>query len=182
MNYYFIACRTGGEEKVRAHLNKFFTRELGEVHDVFIFIPMRRMIDRRKGKKIMTDHPILPGYLLVSSEEDLANFSLDVHRLPGCYGFLHNLDKTIELRGPDHEYAAWIMHNKGTIKPSKVVYKQGEPIKVVEGPLKDFMGTIISVDYRHSRVMVEFQFADVIRKVSMPVEFIQPDRENYDLD
>jgi transcriptional antiterminator NusG len=53
---------------------------------------------------------------------------------------------------------------------------------VVEGPLKDFMGTIISVDYRHSRVMVEFQFADVIRKVSMPVEFIQPDRENYDLD
>ena len=74
------------------------------------------------------------------------------------------------------------MHNKGTIKPSKVVYKQGEPIKVVEGPLKDFMGTIISVDYRHSRVMVEFQFADVIRKVSMPVEFIQPDKENYDLD
>lgn len=182
MNYYFIACRTGGEEKVRAHLNKFFIRERGEMHEVDIFIPMRRMIDRRKGKKIMSDHPILPGYLLLSSEESLTDFVLDIHRIPGCYGFLHNLDKTIELKGPDHQYAAWIMHNKGTIKPSKVVYTQGEPIKVVEGPLQDFMGTIISVDYRHNRVMVEFQFAEVIRKVSMPVEFIQPDSGGPNLD
>jgi len=44
------------------------------------------------------------------------------------------------------------------------------------------MGTIISVDYRHSRVKVEFQFAEVIRKVSMPVEFIQPDSTDYNLD
>jgi transcriptional antiterminator NusG len=180
MNYYFIACRTGGEEKVRAHLNKFFTRELGEVHDVFIFIPMRRMIDRRKGKKIMTDHPILPGYLLVSSEEDLQIS----HSM--CIGFpvataFSQLDKTIELRDPTMSTPPGSCTTRGR-SSVEGVYKQGEPIKVVEGPLKDFMGTIISVDYRHSRVMVEFQFADVIRKVSMPVEFIQPDRENYDLD
>ncbi len=35
------------------------------------------------------------------------------------------------------------------------------------------MGTIVKVDYRHSRVMVEFQFAEVVRRVSMPVEFVQ---------
>ncbi len=175
MNYYFIACRTGVEEKVRSHLNKFFERELDEEETVQIFIPMRRMIDRRKGKQLMTDHPILPGYLLVSCEESLADFTLDVHRLPGCYGFLKNLDRTIELRGADYAYAAWIMHNKGTIKPTKVVFKPGEPIKIIEGPLKDFLGTIVRVDYRHSRVLVEFEFAQVIRRVSMPVEFVQSD-------
>ncbi|MGE4585274.1 MAG: transcription termination/antitermination protein NusG [Sphaerochaeta sp.] len=175
MNYYFIACRTGGEERMRSHLYKFFGRELGEEWMVEIFIPMRRMIDRRKGKKIMTDHPILPGYLLISSEEDLSPLGTEVHRLPGCYGFLKNLDKTIELRGPDYAYASWIMHNKGTIKPSKAVFKKGEPIKIIEGPMKDFLGTITAVDYRHSRVMVEFQFAEVIRRVSMPVEFVASD-------
>jgi transcriptional antiterminator NusG len=68
------------------------------------------------------------------------------------------------------------MHNKGTIRPSKVVYKKGEPIRIIDGPMKDFMGTIVKVDYRHSRVMVEFQFAEVIRRVSMPVEFVESSR------
>lgn len=175
MNYYFIACRTGREEKVRLHLEKYIARELEDELVVEIFIPMRRMFDRRKGKRIVTDHPILPGYLLVSSEVDLSPYVQEVHHLPGCYGFLRNLDNSIELRGPDYEYAAWIMHNQGTIKPTKVLLKKGEPIKVVEGPLKDFMGKILSVDYRHSRVMVEFQFAEVVRRVSMPVEFLQVD-------
>lgn len=176
MNYYFMACKTGGEEKLRAHLNKFFARELDDDNDVLVFIPMRRMIDRRKGKKIMNDHPILPGYLLLSSEEDLQKFIRDVYSLPGCYGFLRNLDNTIDLRGPDYQYAAWIMHNKGTIKPSKAVYKKDEPIKIIEGPMKDFMGKIVKVDYRHSRALVEFEFAEVIRRVSMPIEFIESDR------
>ncbi len=173
MNYYFIACRTGGELRVKEHLLKYFDRELED--EVDICVPMRRMIDRRKGKKIMTDHPILPGYLLISSDISLDDFCSDVHRLPGCYGFLRNLDKSIELHGPDYEYAAWIMHNQGTIQPSKVVYKKGEPIKIIEGPMKDFMGTIVKVDYRHNRVVVEFEFAQVIRQVSMPVEFITLD-------
>ena len=176
MNYYIIACRTGGEERVRAHLNKFFERELGNLCDVLVYIPLRRMIDRRKGKKIMTDHPILPGYLLVSSENSLSDYRVDVHRIPGCYGFLKNLNNTIELQGSDSAYAAWIMHNKGTIKPSKAVFKKGEPIIIIEGPMKDFMGTIVSVDYRHSRALVEFEFAQVIRRVNMPVEFIAADR------
>ncbi|MGH0054266.1 MAG: transcription termination/antitermination protein NusG, partial [Sphaerochaetaceae bacterium] len=172
MNYYFVACRTGRETAVKAHLLKFFSRELEE-DEVMVFIPMRRMIDRRKGKKIMTDHPILPGYLLLSSAIPLQNFCRELLTVSGCYGFLKNLDKTIELRGPDYEYAAWIMHNKGTISPSKVLYKKGEPITIIVGPMKDFMGTIVKVDYRHSRVMVEFQFAEVVRRVSMPVEFVE---------
>ncbi|HOQ95347.1 MAG TPA: antitermination protein NusG, partial [Sphaerochaeta sp.] len=52
-------------------------------------------------------------------------------------------------------------------------FKKGEPIKVIDGPLQDFFGTIVAVDYRHSRATVEFEFYDVVRRVSMPVEFIE---------
>jgi transcriptional antiterminator NusG len=31
----------------------------------------------------------------------------------------------------------------------------------------------VAVDYRHSRATVEFEFYDVVRRVSMPVEFIE---------
>lgn len=175
MNYYCIACRTGGEAKVRAHLNKYFGREFGDLNDVKVFYPMRKMFERRKGKKLVTDQPILPGYLMICTELDLQNVTYEVRGIPGSYGFLHNLDKTIALKGADLQYAAWIMGNKGTIKPSKVVFKEGEPIKVIEGPMMDMQGTILRVDQRGSRVLVAFEFANEVRKVSMPVEFVGSD-------
>ena len=175
MKYYCIACRTGGEAKVRAHLNKYFDREFGDLNDVKVFYPQRRMFERRKGKKLVTDQPILPGYLMVSSENDLQDRAHEVRRVPGCYGFLRNLDKSIVLKGADMQYAAWIMGNKGLIKPSKAEFKKGEPIKVLEGPLMDLHGTILRVDRRSSRVLVAFEFANEVRKVSMPVEFVGSD-------
>jgi transcriptional antiterminator NusG len=175
MNYYCVACRTGGEAKVRAHLNKFFARELEGRHEVRVFFPMRKMFERRKGKRLVSDQPILPGYLMLCTELDLSPFSLEVGRIPGSYGFLRNLDKSVCLRGADREYAAWIMGHNGVIKPSKVVYRKGSPIKVTEGPLANLHGNIVRVDHRGARVLVEFDFAGVVRRVSLPVEFIDPD-------
>lgn len=175
MNYYCVACRSGGEAKVRAHLNKFFAREFGSREDVMVFFPMRKMFERRRGRRLVTDQPILPGYLMLCTEQDLAPLALDIGRIPGSYGFLRNLDKSVSLRGSDREYAAWIMGHKGVIKPSKVVYRKGEPIKVTEGPLANLHGKIVRVDRRGARVMVEFDFAGVVRRVSMPVEFVGSD-------
>jgi transcriptional antiterminator NusG len=177
MNYYCVACRTGGEAKVRAHLNKYFAREFGELNDVQVFFPMRKMFERRKGKQMVSDQPILPGYLMLCSEESLDTRMIDVERVPGSYGFLRNLDNSICLKAADREYAAWIMGNKGVIKPSKVRFQEGEPITVIEGPLMNLHGNIIRIDHRGSRVLVEFDFAGVVRKVSMPVEFIDSDEK-----
>lgn len=176
MNYHFIACRSGKEEKTKAHLLRLLAREMGDDFDVQLFIPMRQMIDRRKGKKLYNNRPILPGYLLAASERDLTPYIQEVRTVAGCYGFLRYIDRSIALRGVDKEYASWIMHYKGTIKPSRAVFKKGEPIKIIDGPMKDFFGSIISVDYRHSRAMVEFEFAEVVRRVSMPIEFIESER------
>lgn len=181
MNYYCIACRTGGEAKVRAHLNKYFLRELGDLNDVKVFYPQRRMFERRKGKKLVNDQPILPGYLMVCSENDLTDRMIDIGRIPGSYGFLRNLDRSIILKGADLQYAAWIMGNGGMIKPSKAFFKEGEPIKVIEGPLMEMHGKILRVDHRGSRVLVEFVFANEVRKVSMPVEFVDSDEKNTNL-
>jgi transcriptional antiterminator NusG len=176
MNYYFIACRSGKEEKTRDHLSRLFSRVVDDEYAVQIYIPMRQMIDRRRGKKLFNNRPILPGYLLVASETDLTPYAQDVRSVASCYGFLHYVDKTISLKGGDREYASWIMHYKGTIKPSKAILKKGEPIKIIEGPLQDFFGTILKVDYRHSRALVEFEVADQVRRVSMPIEFIESEQ------
>lgn len=176
MNYYCVACRTGGEVKVRAHLNKYFEMEFGDLNDVKVFFPVRKMFERKRGSQLVTDQPILPGYLMLASEELLDETTQDIHKIPGSYGYLRNLDHSITLKGADSEYAAWIMGNKGIIKPSKAFYTPGEPIKVIEGPLLDLKGTIIRVDHRGSRVLVEFTFAEQIRRVSMPVEFLDHDK------
>lgn len=146
------------------------------MHDVKVYYPVRKMFDRRKGVRLVTDQPILPGYLMVSSENDLHDHASEVRRIPGSYGFLYNLDKSITLKGADLHYAAWIMGNKGVIKPSKVVFTPGEPVKVLEGPLADLRGTILRVDRRGARVTVAFEFADVVRKVSLPIEIVSNEK------
>ena len=170
MNYYIISCRSGREDTVKAHLDRFFSQK--EEAIVEVVIPKRTMIDRRRGRPLQNDHPILPGYILLSSNDSLTPYIQDIRNLYASYGFLKNLDKSIALKGPDYEYAKWIRGNGGVIGPSKVVYTKGEPIKVIDGPMKDFMGTIIAVDYRRARVKVEFEFDQVIRRVDLPVEFI----------
>ena len=175
MNYYIVACRSGSEDLVKSHIHRFF--ENREVAPVTVMFPIRRMTDRKKGKQYENDLPLLPGYLLLSCEDELDPFIQDVKTLFGSYGFLKNLDNSIDLKGKDFEYVDWIMKNQGIIIPSEVIYNKGEPIVIVQGPMKDFKGKIVSVDYRRSRVKVEFEFASSIRSVDLPVLFVTKRQE-----
>ncbi len=171
MQYYFIACQHGKEEKTKEHLIQYFRREVGE-EAVSIVIPLRRMIDRRRGKKFNSDHLLLPGYLLVSSAEDLTSHVFGIRGFGDCYGFLRYADRTINLKGDDRNFATWILQHRGVIGPSKAVYTKGEDIRIISGPMKDFIGEIVKVDKRRSRVVAEITVGEEVKRVSMPIEFV----------
>ncbi len=172
MQYYFIACQHGKEEKTKEHLTQFFRREVGE-EVVSIVIPLRRMIDRRRGKKFNSDHLLLPGYLLLSSAEDLSPYIHGIRGLCDCYGFLRYADRSINLKGDDRNFATWILQHHGVIGPSKAVYTKGEDIRIIDGPMKDFIGEIVKVDKRRSRIVVEITVGQEVKRVSMPIEFVE---------
>ena len=52
------------------------------------------------------------------------------------------------------------------------MFKDGQLIKVLDGPLKDMEGRIVKLDRHHKRVVVGFMFAGAERRVNLSVNVI----------
>lgn len=145
---YCLFCRTGQEAKVLV--------ALGENEHMRALFPQRMKTERRKGKWVPVQRPMLPGYIFLYVQEvkahECAQGSAMVltHRLPNVLQVLRYGDGTSVLRGRDQVFADWLWTQDGIIGISKAI-RLGERVQIVDGPLKDLGGTIKSLD-AHKRV------------------------------
>jgi transcription antitermination factor NusG len=57
------------------------------------------------------------------------------------------------------------------------VFKHGQIVKVLDGPLKDMEGRIVKLDRHHKRVVVGFMFAGSERRVNLSINVIDATEE-----
>ena len=127
---------------------------------------MRVLQERYKKKWIEREHLLIPGYVFVYVEKELPfdNFI----GFTGAYKVLEYQTGKRELIGSDYEYASWVYRHNGRIKPSRALV-EGDIIKVIDGPLKDGVGTILKLDRHKRRAWVEFDFYGKKHRVSLSV-------------
>ena len=53
-----------------------------------------------------------------------------------------------------------------------MVFKEGQLVKILDGPLKDMQGKIIKLDRHHKRVIVAFMFAGTERHINLSVNVL----------
>lgn len=80
-----------------------------------------------------------------------------------------------QLYGDDEAYAKWIFQNEGLIGLSRV-YRVGDRIQIVDGPLKDLEGHITRVDRRNKSGQVSIVFGGKTIKIWLGFNYIE-DRE-----
>jgi len=180
MDYYCISCQCGIEKKFCENL-KSKLEEYPIDNDSDVIFPVKIMHERKKGTWKEVEQSLIPGYVILSTDLDILKiceicYGLKGYRYPLRYG-----DKTFKLRDRDLEYALWVSKNDGVILPSKAVWVPGEKIKIIEGPLKDFTGSIKKIFKRGHKLTVNLDFAGCINTVSLAVEFVEPLKEKIDL-
>lgn len=119
------------------------------------------MITQRKwvhGQAKDESYYLLPGYVFLFANERL--YVSDLQRVDGVIRVLSGMDGAHELYGDDERFARWLLENDGVIGISKAI-REGERIRVVEGPMADYGGTIIKVNKQRRRALVAFQFDGV---------------------
>ncbi len=178
MSYYCLAVQSGSENKNIAILKNLVKRECDDESLEAVF-PIREMQDKKGGLFVMTEQPLIPGYIMIHSDSDLGYINRKIKGMsPTAYGLLRNADGTFELKNKDLEYAAWVFSFGGRISASKVKViknlKEGDKIIVLSGPLKDFKGKIVKMN-KNSRVVVEVEFLDDIKTINLPVEIVNVD-------
>jgi len=154
MRWYVVHAYSGFEKSVQRGLLERIER--AEMKDFFgdILVPVEEVVEMKGGQKSISERKFFPGYVLVQMEMNDDTWHL-VKNTPKVTGFVGG---TAQKPTPITEKeVASIMHQmqEGVEKPRpKVLFENGEMVRVKEGPFTDFNGTVEDVNYEKSKMRV----------------------------
>ncbi len=160
-NWYVVRCFSGHEKKVKEYLQREIAEQGFEDKIKEILIPSETVIEIRAGKKRTREKNFFPGYILIESLYDDSVNDL-ISNAPSVIGFLKN-DKDSKKPAPLKQDEvnrilgrAGQMDEAGGASLVEIPFKKGDLVKVIDGPFKDFDGTVEEVypDKMKLRVLV----------------------------
>lgn len=120
-----------------------------------LVVPLEKVVQLRKGKKVITTRNHYPGYVLIECE-DTALGELKTIFKPINYviGFLGK-DHPVALKQQEIEHMLGRMDEIQGMEPVVVnKFDKGETVKVVDGPFRDFIGKIVEFNEEKNKVKV----------------------------
>ena len=144
-NWYVIHTLSGQEHKVKESLeSRIVIENLGD-KIAQVLIPYEKVSEVKGGKKIITQRKFWPGYVFVKMEFMDRSYYL-INDTAGVIGFLgSNVPPEPVTEGEILAVLAQIEEKKEKVKP-KVLFAEGETVKVTDGPFANMTGVVESVD------------------------------------
>lgn len=162
--WYVVHTYSGYENKVKANIEKIV--ENRKMHDYIldVVVPMEEQIEIKDGKKKAMLRKVFPGYVLVKMIMTDESWYV-VRNTRGVTGFVGPGSKPVPLS--DEEVQMMGVEQVETI----VDYEVGDSVRVIDGPLESFIGTVeeISLDKKKVKVMVSM-FG---RETPVELDFVQ---------
>lgn len=169
--WFVIHCYSGYENKVRHNLEQRI-ETMGMKDRIFdVVIPTQEETEVKDGKRRTIERHIFPGYVLVKlllSEESW----YVVRNTPGVTGFVGMGNNPTPLR---KEEVDQIFKRMDADAPTvKVSFKQGERVRIVDGPFNDFRGMVSEIDMERTKVRVMVSFFG--RETPVELDFLQVEK------
>jgi transcription termination/antitermination protein NusG len=153
MRWYIVHAYSNFEKKVQESIREQAKqRGLEELFEQ-VLVPVEKVTEIRRGRKIDAERKFFPGYVLVKMELTDEAFHL-IKNTPKVTGFLGADNKPMPLSEAE---AQRIIHQvqEGIERPKpSVSFEVGEQVRVSDGPFASFNGTVEEVDEGRSRLKV----------------------------
>ena len=145
--WYVVHTYSGYENKVASNLEK--TVENRNMQDLItdILVPTEKVTEIKDNKTREVERKIYPSYVFVKMVLNNDSWYV-VRNIRGCTGFVGPESKPIPLS--DEEVAALGVEKKNV----EVSYTVGDTVRIVEGWLVGFIGTMQELDTERNRVSV----------------------------
>ena len=146
-NWYVVHTYSGYENTVKATIEKYVeNRNMRDlIHE--ISIPLETVTEITDNGPKEVERKVFPGYVLVKMVMTDETWHL-VRNIRGVTGFVGSANKAIPLT--DEEIAAL-----GVEKHEVVVsYDVGDSVKITDGALESFIGTVEEIDLDRNKVRV----------------------------
>lgn len=146
--WYVVHTYSGYENKVKATLEKIIDNRGLEDYIQEISIPTEEVTEIKDGKTQVSTKKIFPGYVLVKMVLNDEMWYI-VRNTRGVTGFVGPSSKPVPLT--EEELA--FMGLESTWEP-EVDYDVGDSVRVINGPLESFIGTVEEINLEKKKVKV----------------------------
>lgn len=117
-----------------------------------VLVPKEKKIRIKNGKRKTVEEKIYPGYVLVEMIVTDASWYV-VRNTPNVTGFIGAGTVPIPVSPEEIKELQKRMTGTGESK-YKIEFSIGDPVKIVDGPFKDFDGKVSAVDEERGKVKV----------------------------
>ncbi|GAB4534953.1 MAG: transcription termination/antitermination protein NusG [Anaerolineales bacterium] len=169
--WYVVHCYSGYENKVRHNLEqRIETMDMKDkIFDVIV--PTEEEIEVKDGKRRSVERRVFPGYVLVNMVLTEDSWYV-VRNTPGVTGFVGMGNDPTPLR--PEEVAQIIKRMEADAPRIKVSFREGDRVRIVDGPFNDFRGTVAEVDMERAKVRVMVSFFG--RETPVELDFLQVEK------
>ena len=150
-NWYAIHTYSGYEDAVVRNLKQRI-ESMGMDDRIFnVLVPVEKKIKIKNGKRRVVEEKIYPGYVLVEMVVTDDSWYV-VRNTPRVTGFVGAGTTPAPLSEEEIEE---LLKKMGQEEPKfKIEVAPGDPVKIIDGPFKDFDGKIAEVDQEKGKIKV----------------------------
>jgi transcription antitermination factor NusG len=164
-NYGCVFCTTGREDDVAGYIRQQFSHIMA--------LPAAQMKHKSvNGRKMHERCIMLPGYVFLRTESSI--LPIELYRTPGVLKILCEEERDWPLTTANRRFASWVYDNNGLIDIS-VAYRDGQVVRIVEGPLRTQRGNIIRIDKRNRNCLVKLSFNAAAINVWLAFDYLSSD-------
>jgi transcriptional antiterminator NusG len=166
--WYVIHTYSGYEESVADNLKQRI-ESIDMQNKIFdIIIPTEKKIKIKNGKRKTVIEKIFPGYILVSMDMNDDSWYV-VRNTPNVTGFVGS--GTTPTPVSETEVQS-LLKRMGQEEPKfKIDVSEGSPVKIVDGPFKNFEGKVTSIDEARGKIKVLVSMFG--RETPIELDFLQ---------
>jgi transcription termination/antitermination protein NusG len=152
--WYIVHAFSNFENKVAQSLKEQADqRNLSHLFDE-ILVPSEEVAEIRKGRRVLVDRKLYPGYVLVHVDLTDEAYHL-IKNTPKVTGFLGaDKSKPVPISAAEAERIKGQVVVSGESKKPLIIFEIGEQVRVADGPFASFNGVVEDVDDAKQRLKV----------------------------
>lgn len=166
-NWYVVHTYSGYENTVKATIEKYVeNRNMHElIHE--ISIPLETVTEITDNGPKEVERKVFPGYVLVKMVMNDETWHV-VRNIRGVTGFLGEGNKAIPLSEAD--VAALGVEKREVV----VSYELGDTVRITDGALESFLGTVDEIDLDSGKVRVVVSMFGRETPVELDLDQVEP--------
>lgn len=162
LNTYCAFCSSGNESRVKERLERMGYEGL---------IPQTVRSVVTGGKERLEHRKLFPGYVFFRAAALNGREVMAVQGIQGVIRLLRYEEGSYALTKEDLAFIIWIWLRGGTLDVSRA-YREGDRIRVIDGPLKDYEGLIVQVNKKRKSVAIQLPGKSLLGKIWCSIELL----------